>query len=158
MGTAGGFGVQLALMRLASGYVGEILPDPGWLTWLVGPLASLVLLAGLALPPLMGIRDVPPAAVLRDELEPTRQGVLAPLLALVALLAWPPGKWATWRWRAGCWLACWAFRRRRRAGAGRGLPDAVRRAAAEWAGASASPIRAPALAGGDPDRVPCRWA
>ncbi|PTU63848.1 MULTISPECIES: ABC transporter permease [unclassified Chromobacterium] len=101
LGTAGGFGVQLALMRLASGYVGEILPDPGWLTWLVGPLASLVLLAGLALPPLMGIRDVPPAAVLRDELTPTRQGVLAPLLALVALLglaAWQVGDLAVAGW------------------------------------------------------------
>nr|WP_199066487.1 FtsX-like permease family protein [Chromobacterium sp. ASV5] len=87
VGTAIGFGLQMGLMRLASGYVGDILPDPGALPWLVGPLASLTLLAGLALPPLMAIRHISPAAVLRQELPPSGQSLLPSLLAVGALLA-----------------------------------------------------------------------
>lgn len=101
LGTLAGFGVQLGLMRLFSGYVGEILPDPGWQPWLIGPLAAQLLLAGLALPPLMAIRDVSPAAVLRNELPPTRQGVIAPVLALVTLLglaSWQVGEWSLAGW------------------------------------------------------------
>ncbi|MEN3029646.1 ABC transporter permease [Chromobacterium amazonense] len=101
LGTLAGFAVQLGLMRLFSGYVGEVLPDPGWLPWLIGPLASLLLLAGLALPPLMGIRDVSPAAVLRNELPPTRQGVVGPVLALATLLglaSWQVGEWTLAAW------------------------------------------------------------
>ncbi|POZ61039.1 ABC transporter permease, partial [Chromobacterium alticapitis] len=82
--------------------VGEILPDPGWQPWLIGPLASLLLLAGLALPPLMAIRDVSPTAVLRNELPPTRQGVIAPLLALATLLGL--ASWQVGEWRLAGWL------------------------------------------------------
>jgi putative ABC transport system permease protein len=38
-------------MQLSSRFVGEVLPNPGWQSWLLGPAASLLLLAGLALPP-----------------------------------------------------------------------------------------------------------
>ncbi|WP_047236552.1 ABC transporter permease [Chromobacterium subtsugae] len=101
LGTLAGFLIQLGLMQLFSGYVGEMLPDPGWLPWLIGPLAALLLLSGLALPPLMGIRDVSPAAVLRNELPPTRQGVIAPVLALATLLglaSWQVGEFALAGW------------------------------------------------------------
>ncbi|UTH72366.1 ABC transporter permease [Chromobacterium sp. IIBBL 290-4] len=95
VGTLAGFGVQMGLMQLFSGYVGELLPDPGWQPWLIGPFAAMLLLAGLAMPPLMAVREVSPSAVLRDELAPTGQGVIAPILALATLLglaSWQVGE------------------------------------------------------------------
>jgi len=94
VGTVAGYAVQQLLMKLASGLIGGNLPPPGWFAWAMGPGAALVLLAGLALPPLAAIRKVPALAVLRVELPPTRQGIVAPLMAVAALLgltAWQVG-------------------------------------------------------------------
>ncbi|HJV07551.1 MAG TPA: FtsX-like permease family protein [Chromobacteriaceae bacterium] len=87
LGAVLGYAVQAGLMQLAISWVGEVLPPPGILTWLLGPLAALALLGGLALPPLLAIRQVTPLAVLRDERPARRPGWLAPLLAMLALLA-----------------------------------------------------------------------
>ncbi|WP_280954931.1 ABC transporter permease [Paludibacterium denitrificans] len=52
-----------------------------------GATGGPALLGGLALPPLLAIRQVTPLAVLRDERPARRPGWLAPLLAMLALLA-----------------------------------------------------------------------
>jgi len=94
LGTVAGYAVQQLLLRLAGSLLGEGLPQPGWFAWAMGPTAALVLLAGLALPPLAAIRQVSALAVLRAELPATRQGFIAPLLAVAALLgltAWQIG-------------------------------------------------------------------
>ncbi|MDF0605949.1 FtsX-like permease family protein [Neisseriaceae bacterium TC5R-5] len=101
VGSLLGFGLQALLMRLASTYMGDLLPSAGWGAWLLGPLAALVLLLGLALPPLLAMRHVPPLAVLRREQMASRQGFLAPALALLALLglaAWQVGELSLAGW------------------------------------------------------------
>nr|WP_294867373.1 FtsX-like permease family protein [uncultured Pseudogulbenkiania sp.] len=87
LGTLAGYALQSGLMQLAQQWVGGLLPAPGRLPWLSGPLSALVLLLGLALPPLLSLRRVPPLAVLRDELRPSPSGRLTPLAAVAALLA-----------------------------------------------------------------------
>ncbi|RXZ43374.1 ABC transporter permease [Crenobacter cavernae] len=87
LGTAAGFGAQALLVKLAEGWLGGALPPPGWLPWAMGPAAALLLLAGLALPPLMTVRRVPAVAVLRVELPARRPEWLAPLAAIFVLLA-----------------------------------------------------------------------
>lgn len=87
LGALAGYAVQLGLMQLSSRFVGEVLPDPGWHSWLLGPASSLLLLAGLALPPLLAIRNVSPLAVLRNDVVLLRSNLLAPLAAVLALLA-----------------------------------------------------------------------
>ncbi|TCW32346.1 ABC transporter permease [Gulbenkiania mobilis] len=104
LGTVAGYGVQLALTRMAAAWVGDGLPSAGWLPWLMGPASAVLLLAGLALPPLTALRRVPPVAVLRNEFVPTRQGVLVPLLALATLLglsAWQVGDVTLAGWLLG---------------------------------------------------------
>lgn len=94
LGTLAGFGVQAGLIHLARQWLGEGLPPPGLLAWLSGPLSALILLAGFALPPLLALRRVPALAVLRADLPQSGYSLLAPLLALVALLglaAWQVG-------------------------------------------------------------------
>ncbi|WP_287881443.1 FtsX-like permease family protein [Aquitalea sp.] len=86
LGALAGYAVQLGLMQLSSRFVGEVLPDPGWQSWLLGPAASLLLLTGLALPPLLAIRNVSPLAVLRNDLPLLRSNLAAPLLAVLVLL------------------------------------------------------------------------
>lgn len=87
IGSLAGFGLQQGIACLALSAFGTSLPAPGLSVWLLGPLSALLLLAGLALPPLWAVRKVPTLAVLRAELRPAQSGVLAPLTALVALLA-----------------------------------------------------------------------
>ncbi|MBI3145854.1 MAG: oxidoreductase [Pseudogulbenkiania sp.] len=104
LGTLAGYALQSGLMQLARQWVGGLLPEPGQLPWLTGPLSALVLLLGLALPPLLTLRQVPPLAVLRDELRPSPPGRLAPLAAVAALLAltaWQVGDLTLAGWLLG---------------------------------------------------------
>jgi putative ABC transport system permease protein len=94
VGTLLGFALQSALARMALSWLGETLPEPGALMWLPGPAAALVLLVGLALPPLLGLRHVPPLAVLRTEAPATGLGAATSVMAVLALLglaAWQVG-------------------------------------------------------------------
>jgi putative ABC transport system permease protein len=108
-GCAGGYVVQLGLMQLSSRFVGEVLPNPGWQSWLLGPAASLLLLAGLALPPLLAIRNVSPLAVLRNDVPLLRSNLVAPLLAVLVLLLLAAWQMDDLHWPPGCWVACWHF-------------------------------------------------
>jgi len=111
LGAVAGFAVQLGLMQLSSRFVGEVLPDPGWRSWLLGPAASLLLLSGLALPPLLAIRQVSPLAVLRNDLPLVRSSLVAPLLAvsvLLALAAWQMDDAVLALWLLGGMLAFFA--------------------------------------------------
>ncbi len=144
IGTVAGYGVQTGMMRLASGFVGELLPEPGIATWLAGPFAALVLLAGLALPPLLAIRQVSPLAVLRDDMPVMRRSLAAPALAigvLLSLAAWQMGDPALAAWLlaglagflllvgAMAGVAVWALRKLPSAGFGWrfGVANAARR-------------------------------
>lgn len=90
-GTLAGFGLQELLLHWMRPELGQALPAPGLWTWLLGPLAALVLLAGLALPPLWAMRSVSPLGVLRQEVPPRQPGWLTPLAAVFALLALTAG-------------------------------------------------------------------
>jgi len=103
LGAGTGFALQFGLARLALASVGSGLPEPGMLVWLLGPLSSLVLLIGLALPPLLAVCRVSPLAVLRADLPLSGHSVLTPLLAVLALLAL-----AAWQ-VADLSLALWLF-------------------------------------------------
>lgn len=102
IGTVAGYALQAGLLNWLLPALGERLPAAGWLAWLLGPVSALVLLAGLALPPLWTVRHVPPVAVLRHELPPLQPGWLAPLLAVFALLAL--SVWLTADRTATLWL------------------------------------------------------
>ncbi|TCP12660.1 putative ABC transport system permease protein [Crenobacter luteus] len=87
LGTVAGFGAQALLLTLAAGWLGaDALPAPGPLPWAMGPLSALLLLGGLALPPLSTVRRIPAVAVLRVELPARRVGWLTPLAAVFVLL------------------------------------------------------------------------
>lgn len=89
-----GYLLQQQLLAAAGQWVGNGLPAPGPRGWLLGLAAALVLLAGFALPALMGLRHVAPVLVLRQELPPPRKSAAVPLaaaLALLALSAWQVG-------------------------------------------------------------------
>lgn len=102
VGTLAGYGLQAGLLNWLLPEFAARLPPAGWQAWLLGPAAALVLLAGLALPPLWTVRHVPPAAVLRHELPPAQPGWLAPLAAVFALLAL--SVWLTADRTATLWL------------------------------------------------------
>jgi len=68
MGVCIGFAVQGGLAGLVAGFFGTALPSPGWGPAWQGGATGLVLLLGFALPPLLTLRDVPPARVLRRDL------------------------------------------------------------------------------------------
>jgi putative ABC transport system permease protein len=103
VGTLAGFGLQAGLARLALADASASLPSPGGLVWLLAPLSAVLLLSGLALPPLMAVRRVSPLVVLRADQPPSRSGLLAPLLAVLSLLAL-----AAWQ-VADVGLALWMF-------------------------------------------------
>jgi putative ABC transport system permease protein len=84
LGSVAGFLLQEGLARLAMR--GVSLPQPGWLVWGLGIFSALLLLSGLALPPLLAICRVPPLAVLRADVRPGNSGWPGPLLAVVSLL------------------------------------------------------------------------
>ncbi len=92
IGTAIGFGAQAGIAILVKDLVRGILPPPTLDAMWLGLMTSVLMLVGFALPPLLQLRSVPPARVLRRNLEPpplryvTVYGMA--IGALVGLLAW----------------------------------------------------------------------
>ncbi|MFL6548002.1 MAG: ABC transporter permease [Povalibacter sp.] len=92
IGSAIGFAAQLGIGLLLKDLVPGELPPPTWDALWLGVMTSVLMLVGFALPPLLQLRRVPPARVLRRNLEPpplryvTVYGTA--LVALLALLGW----------------------------------------------------------------------
>jgi putative ABC transport system permease protein len=92
VGAAIGYGAQEGIAYLLKDLVRSELPRPaldaGWL----GIITAILILVGFALPPLLQLRHVPPARVLRRNLEPPPLRYLTvygtAMAALVALLGW----------------------------------------------------------------------
>lgn len=89
-GSALGFLAQLGLTALLADFVETQLPAAGVGGALLGPLTALAVGLGFALPPLLQLGGVPPARVLRHDIEPTPPGYVAiygaAALAVAAML------------------------------------------------------------------------
>ena len=70
MGTLFGFLAQYGLTLLLDDLIEAQLPPPVLSSFIIGPITALTVVLGFALPPLMQLRNVPPARVLRRDLEP----------------------------------------------------------------------------------------
>jgi putative ABC transport system permease protein len=70
LGSALGYLAQLVLARLLADLVQSELPPPTLAPALLGAATSLAILVGFALPPMLQLKLVPPARVLRRNLEP----------------------------------------------------------------------------------------
>ncbi|HUN68794.1 MAG TPA: FtsX-like permease family protein [Burkholderiales bacterium] len=94
-GTAAGFAAQFLIAEILGGLLRADLPAPSLLPALQGFLVGLVLLIGFALPPLVQLKDVPAARVIRRESGAPRGGTVATYIAGVAalsgLLVWQAG-------------------------------------------------------------------
>ena len=92
LGALIGYAAQEGIAYLLKDLVRGELPRPALSAGGVGLMTSILILVGFALPPLLQLRYVPPARVLRRNLEPPplRYATVygAALLALTALLAW----------------------------------------------------------------------
>jgi putative ABC transport system permease protein len=92
LGAVVGYAAQEGIAYLVKDLVRGELPRPSLSTGGLGIVTSVLILVGFALPPLLQLRFVPPARVLRRNLEPpplryvTVYGTA--LAALIALLAW----------------------------------------------------------------------
>jgi len=90
-----GAAVQLGLVELLRDLLPRNLPEPSWRPVAVGMATGVVTLAGFALPPVLRLRAVPPARVLRREFGGVRFSNLAAygaaLGALVLLMLWQTG-------------------------------------------------------------------
>jgi putative ABC transport system permease protein len=92
LGVVIGYAAQEGLTYYLKDMVRTELPPPEWNAGWLGIATSVLILIGFALPPLLQLRHVPPARVLRRNLEPpplryaTVYGTA--LLVLVALVAW----------------------------------------------------------------------
>jgi putative ABC transport system permease protein len=92
LGSVAGYIAEEAITLFLRGLLRGELPAPTISVAWVGIVTSVLVLAGFALPPLMQLRRVPPARVLRKDLEPPPLRYLSvygtALVALVALLGW----------------------------------------------------------------------
>ncbi len=88
IGTALGFLAQSGLVVLLKSLIHSELPAPSWAPLPVALVTVLAMLIGFALPPLLQLKNTPPARVLRKTVSapPLRYGV-SYLLALAALFA-----------------------------------------------------------------------
>lgn len=91
-GCAVGYVAQGVLAWILGGLVATELPWPSFVPVLVGLPIGVVVLIGFALPPLLALRHVPPARVLRRDLgsvSPSYAAVYAvAMAAMVMLMAW----------------------------------------------------------------------
>jgi putative ABC transport system permease protein len=91
-GTALGYVAQSGLTWLLRDLIRADLPPPAWSTAWVGLVTSVTILVGFALPPLLQLKRVPPARVLRRNLEPPPLRYAAVYLfaigAVLALIYW----------------------------------------------------------------------
>ncbi len=91
-GTLLGFVAQHGLVLLLDDLVETQLPGPGLDGFLIGPVTALTIALGFALPPLLQLRKVPPARVLRRDLQPPPLGYSAvygtAAAAVTAMLYW----------------------------------------------------------------------
>jgi putative ABC transport system permease protein len=87
-----GYGAQEGIALLLKDLVRGELPRPSLSAGWLGLMTSVLILVGFALPPLLQLKHVPPARVLRRNLEPPplRYATVygAALAALIALLGW----------------------------------------------------------------------
>jgi putative ABC transport system permease protein len=74
VGTGLGFLTQHGLTLLLDDLVEAQLPPPAWRGAFIGPVTAITVALGFALPPLLQLRDVPPARVLRRDLAPPPLG------------------------------------------------------------------------------------
>ena len=92
VGAALGFAAQQGLALLLKDLVRGDLPDPTWSPAWLGLATAATILVGFALPPMLQLKRVPPARVLRRNLEPPPLRFAAPYLvavgALLAMLFW----------------------------------------------------------------------
>jgi putative ABC transport system permease protein len=92
IGTAIGYAAQSGIAWLLRDLLRGDLPPPSGDAFLLGVVTAVVILVGFALPPLLRLKRVPPARVLRRDLEPPplRYGVVYGLAigAVLALLYW----------------------------------------------------------------------
>jgi putative ABC transport system permease protein len=91
-GTAVGYLAQTGLAWLLRDLIPSDLPPPGAATAWLGLVTSVTILVGFALPPLLQLKRVPPARVLRRNLEPPPLRYAAVYVfaigAVLALLYW----------------------------------------------------------------------
>ncbi len=91
-----GFFVQSVVAWWLAALIPGTLPPPGPAPALQGAATGLVLLLGFALPPLLQLKEVPALRVIRRDVGPPRQGVLAVYIlgfgAVFALLLWQAGE------------------------------------------------------------------
>jgi putative ABC transport system permease protein len=92
VGTAVGYAAQSGLAWLLRDLVRGDLPPPAADAFWLGLVTAVVILLGFALPPLLQLKRVPPARVLRRNLEPPplRYGIVyaIAIAAVLALLLW----------------------------------------------------------------------
>ena len=92
LGTVVGFVAQAGLAWLLRDLIRSDLPPPGFATAWLGLVTSVTILVGFALPPMLQLKRVPPARVLRRNLEPPPLRYAAVYLcaigAVLALLYW----------------------------------------------------------------------
>ena len=92
MGTALGYAAQEGIALLVKDLVRGQLPAPSLNIGALGIMTAVLMLVGFALPPLLQLRYVPPARVLRRNLEPPPLKYITvygtALASLLALLGW----------------------------------------------------------------------
>ena len=81
-----GFAAQSGLAQLLRGLTATGLPPAGWQPFATGLTTSVITLVGFALPPLLQLKDVPPARVLRRALGPPKGARALPYVAALILL------------------------------------------------------------------------
>ena len=92
VGSLLGYVTQYGLSLIVGDLIEAQLPPPTWRGMVIGPVTALTVAIGFALPPLMQLRNVPPARVLRRDLEPPPLGYSAvygvATAAVTAMLYW----------------------------------------------------------------------
>jgi putative ABC transport system permease protein len=92
LGTVLGYAAQEGIAFLLKDLVRGALPQPALTAGGLGVMTSVLMLIGFALPPLLQLRHVPPARVLRRNLEPPPLKYITvygtALAALIVLLGW----------------------------------------------------------------------